>query len=695
LVLAVLFFVAAGFLGRATIIDGRSLSLIWPAAGVAGVWIGSGTRRTLPFDFLALAVATYAVNAVTGAPAALAAVLVVTNLVQVGLFVVLIRAWIGDLWGFGGSRPMQRLEDLGRLVAAATLACLCAALLGALGLHLVNGSVPASAFLVWWGRNTVALILIVTLCVLVLQPFATAAPGSRFEVLRAALRKASTGRLIETAVFAGISVGITLVMFLEPRSNPLMFLLLVATAWAGLRFPPVAVTLHGLTTGAIGIGFTLAGVGPFAAIESLQYRALVAQVFLAMTVLTGLALSFSRAERDHANRELAVAQRAADQRAKLLDAVLETMTEGVVVVDADHRVLVRNNAARRLVGLTDDGSEPDRLRETADYGLFHPSGLPLRHEELPALRALAGEDVEPADFHLRSPAVPQGRVLEITARPIEDDDPTSARRAMINLRDVTLDRQHRDTLASFAGVVAHDLFNPLALIEGWAENLEAEFSAGAVLASTGLPMVARIHTAADHMREVIADLLAYTVARDQSLRRESVDLSSLVRGLAKLRANGPTAPVIAVADDLRAWADPGMMRQLFDNLLGNAIKYVDHGIRPAIDIAGEADGEILRIRMTDNGIGIPLEHREQVFETFHRAHDGYNGSGLGLAICHRIVDRHGGSITIEEGPNGIGSTFVITLPLTPTGAAEPVASEASGFPVLSPFGSESVTDLAE
>ncbi|MFL6024571.1 MAG: ATP-binding protein, partial [Marmoricola sp.] len=615
----------------------------------------SGTRRTLPVDLAALAVATYVVNTVTGAPAWLGGLLVATNLLQVVIFVSLVRYWAPDQWGFGGSRPLSRLEDLGRIAFAAQLACLSGAVVGGIGLQLVRGSVDPASFLVWWGRNTVALVIIVLLCVLVLQPLVTAPRRARLSLVTDALRVSSASRAVEIGSLIGVSVAVNMVIFLDPALDAVRFLLLGMSVWAGLRFTPVAVMLYGLAMGGTGIAFTLAGLGPFAAIESLEYRALISQVFLAMSVLTGLALAFSRAERDVANAELAVARRAADERARLLDAVLATMTEGVVVIDDEHRVLVRNNAARELVGMDD--------RPASDYGLFHPNGLPLTREELPALRALAGEDVEAQDFHVRTPSVPLGRVVEISARPLDGDDPSAPQRALVNLRDVTLDRQHRDTLASFAGVVAHDLFSPLSLVDGWAENLEAEFAEGDVAASTGLPMVARIRVAADHMREVIGDLLAYTVVRDQSLRMEAVDLTTLIRGLARLSAEGPSAPVIAVSDDLVAWADAGLMRQLFDNLLGNATKYVERGVRPAIAVTGAVLGSEVEIRVTDNGIGIPAEHRDHVFETFARAHDGYNGSGLGLAICHRIVDRHGGRIRIEDGPKRIGTSFVISLPI--------------------------------
>ena len=90
---------------------------------------------------------------------------------------------------------------------------------------------------------------------------------------------------------------------------------------------------------------------------------------------------------------------------------------------------------------------------------------------------------------------------------------------MVNLRDVTLDRQHRDTLASFAGVVAHDLFNPLSVVDGWTEALADEFEHGPVSPRSARRWSTGSSDAAAHMREFIADLMSYTIARDQSLRR--------------------------------------------------------------------------------------------------------------------------------------------------------------------------------
>jgi signal transduction histidine kinase len=234
----------------------------------------------------------------------------------------------------------------------------------------------------------------------------------------------------------------------------------------------------------------------------------------------------------------------------------------------------------------------------------------------------------------------------------------------VNLRDVTLDRQHRDTLASFAGVVAHDLFNPLTIVDGWTEALAAEFTQGSVTPAVGSLMVSRISSAAAHMRTFIADLLSYTVARDQTLRLGPVDVTALARSLAGLRAETTADPVIAVQDGLEVWADAGLVRQLLDNLIGNALKYVAPGVEPKITVHGcQSLPRLVTIQIADNGIGIPAGEREKIFDEFHRAHyRDYEGSGLGLSIVRRIITRHDGTIMARANPAGQGSVFEFTLP---------------------------------
>lgn len=673
LVLGTALLVACGYLARATVIEGQGLSLISPAIGVAGLWIASGNRRTWPMDVIALSSSIVLVSMTTGADLPRTGVFLATNLIQVLAFVMLTRRWTSRIWGLGGAEPLHRLGDLGRLALAASIAGVAGMAVGFLSAYLSLGVVLEPATLsAWWGRNSIALIVVTVLGVLIGQPLSAA--GSLRAAVRAvisALRPSSPGRFGEVVALLVLTVAICFVVFVDRTGQPLTFLLLSLSVWAGLRFRPVAVTVQGVLMGVCGIVFTLHGDGPFASVESIQYRALVAQLFVGMAVLTGLALAFSRAERDAAHAELAAAQRAADERSQLLDAVLESLKEGVVVVEEGGRILVHNSASRELAGLVDAVAE--HVRSASSYGLFHPNGLPLQEDEMAHSRALAGETVAPFDLHVRAPSVPEGRILEVSGQPLRSEDPDTPRRAMVNLRDVTLDRQHRDTLASFAGVVAHDLFNPLSVVDGWTDALADEFEQGPVSPVVGALMVTRIKGAATHMREFIADLMSYTIARDQSLRQGPVDLTAMVRSLAGLRVAGPAAPVIVVADGLQVWSDPGLTRQLLDNLIGNAVKYVQPGVRPIIEVTGAPVGEWLEIRVADNGIGIPEYQREAVFESFHRAHAAeFGGTGLGLAICRRIVDRHGGTIHIAPGFRGTGCTLVFRLPL-----AAPIAGSIS------------------
>jgi signal transduction histidine kinase len=125
-------------------------------------------------------------------------------------------------------------------------------------------------------------------------------------------------------------------------------------------------------------------------------------------------------------------------------------------------------------------------------------------------------------------------------------------------------------------------------------------------------------------------------------------------------------------------ADAAMMRQLLDNLIGNAVKYVAPGVRPHIIISAQQDGDNLLLTVDDNGIGVPPEQRRSIFENFQRAAYEYTGTGIGLAICQRIVERHGGSIMVEGNPHGDGSRFSLTLPgvVTAPALAAPVDESA-------------------
>ncbi len=164
------------------------------------------------------------------------------------------------------------------------------------------------------------------------------------------------------------------------------------------------------------------------------------------------------------------------------------------------------------------------------------------------------------------------------------------------------------------------------------------------------------------MRAFIDDLLGFTVARDQPLEVDELDLSGVAEDVASLRRDGSSRALIQVQAGMAACGDRVLVRQLLDNLIGNAVKYVEPGVRPDITVTAEELGDDLEVSVSDNGIGIPTDMRERVFASFARAHGGaYAGQGLGLAICQRVVNRHGGRIWVAD-PVGTGTTIRFTLP---------------------------------
>ena len=658
-------FMLAAYLGRATIIDGEALSLMWPAAGVAALWFVTGSRRTWALDALALGLATVAINMTTGAPLQLALVFVAANLLQAAVFVLLFRRLLlvvsaadQDLDPLPG---MDRLSDLGALVCAAVTSAMAAALVGWTGLWWVVGSADIQSLVAWWGRNSVAVIVITTLG-LIARP--------RLGELRRRLRHPSSlreltgmppARQAELALHALLGAAVTTFVFLLSDPGPLAFILLFTTVLIGVRFGPLVVGVHGLLLAGASVGLTLAGQGPFAAIEDLHWRTLVAQIFVALTSVTGLVLALHRREREALLAQLQVSQKAAAERAQLLDAVLENMHEGVAVVDADDKILLRNNAGRQMLGL--GGTPGSRAQPLETYRLHRADGTPITPADLPYVRALAAHDVVREDLLLRPRDDGPTKTLEMNARPLPAVADGDLPRAIVTYRDVTADRADRDSLASFAGVVAHDLLTPVTVIAAWSELLAEALDVEEVDVMKGRACLVRITGAADRMRQLIDDLLTYTITRDGSFELVDVDLSGVAGDVAQSYAESNSKPVIHVQPGLHVLGDHLLVRQVLDNLIGNAVKYVAPGVGPAVSVAGEEREGWLHVTVTDNGIGVPEEHRRRIFENFQRAHaEDYRGTGLGLAICQRAVERHGGTITVAERLEGQGSVFEFTLP---------------------------------
>ncbi|WP_203815400.1 sensor histidine kinase [Paractinoplanes ferrugineus] len=229
-------------------------------------------------------------------------------------------------------------------------------------------------------------------------------------------------------------------------------------------------------------------------------------------------------------------------------------------------------------------------------------------------------------------------------------------------------RRREEELVAFAGVVAHDLRSPLMSVLGYSDLLAEDD--GENLTERQINYLSRVRGSATRMRGLIDDLLAYAMAESNSLRTMEIKLGEVVDSvLAERLGSAPIEPAPRVdhGELPMVLGDPTLVRQILDNLIGNALKYTPAGRAAEITVSATVVDGAARIEVADHGIGIPDEQRATVFDAFTRAggSERYPGTGLGLAIVQRIVTRHGGTVGVDANDGG-GSRFWFTLP-TPRG----------------------------
>ncbi|GIJ45118.1 hypothetical protein Val02_20040 [Virgisporangium aliadipatigenens] len=212
-------------------------------------------------------------------------------------------------------------------------------------------------------------------------------------------------------------------------------------------------------------------------------------------------------------------------------------------------------------------------------------------------------------------------------------------------------------LEAFNYSVSHDLRGPLQIILAFGADIIDEYGDG--LDPYVRRGVERIHAAAGRMNDMIGALLRLSHAGRAPIAHERVDLAAMAREIvADLRTRDPDRCVeVVIADDLIASADPGMIRVVLENLIGNAWKYSSRTESPRIEMrAGPGCFQVC-----DNGAGFSMEHADTIFDAYGRLHTDseFPGTGIGLATVHRIIDRHGGRIW-AEGEVGVGATFSFT-----------------------------------
>ena len=222
-------------------------------------------------------------------------------------------------------------------------------------------------------------------------------------------------------------------------------------------------------------------------------------------------------------------------------------------------------------------------------------------------------------------------------------------------------------LQDFAFIASHDLYEPLRKVATFGQMLRQGYADS--LDEPGKDYLTRMLNATTRMQTLLKSLLDYSRVTTKAEPFNNVDLSEVIREVlsdleiqierTRGRVDAESLPEIT--------ADSSQMRQLFQNLIGNALKFHKPDRTPEVRIrSGVIDGNSIRIDVSDNGIGFDQAFVDKIFHPFFRLHGrmDFEGTGIGLAICKKIVDRHGGALTVKSVPDQ-GSVFSIHLPVNP------------------------------
>jgi signal transduction histidine kinase/DNA-binding response OmpR family regulator len=400
------------------------------------------------------------------------------------------------------------------------------------------------------------------------------------------------------------------------------------------------------------------------------------------------------------NAQLAQSRTSFQDQAELLRSILDSIADGVTVADAAGTIILQNPAGRALVGVD---VEPAQRYERwpAHFGLFRADGVtPFPSEDLPLRRALLGEPSDGVLMMVRNAALPEGRWLSVSTRPLLDatgvvrggvaiyTDVGERKRAEDSIRtanarleervsertaDLARARQAAEVAAAakseFLANMSHEIRTPMNAIIGM-----SYLALQSPLPPRQRDQIGKVHRAAESLLGIINDILDFSKIEAGRLQLESTgfDLDHLLEGVGALTAltadekglelligRGPDAPANLVGDPLR-------LRQVLLNLVNNAVKFTERGqVALHVGYAGEHEGRAtLEFSVSDTGIGMREDQIRQLFQPFSQADAStsrrFGGTGLGLAITRRLVDLMGGEVDVQS-REGVGSRFEFSL----------------------------------
>lgn len=671
-------YVLCGRLGLRFAFINASATPVWAPAGLAlGAFLLWG-GRVWPGIFLG----AFLTNMLTAGTAAASLAIAAGNTLEGLLGAALVRRFADGPEFARDARSIFKFAALAAMASTAVGATLGAGVLCLA--RLAAWDEFGSVWLTWWLGDAVGDVLAAPLLVLwVLDP------RVRWNRTQAAegLLLLSVLFLLSQAVFGG---------WLPPslRNLPLDFLCVPLLLWTAFRFSQRETAAVSFLLSAGAIWGTLHGAGPFQA-GTPNTSLLLLQGFLGINTLTALALAAVVSGQRRTERALLLergdlARRVRQRTAALSRAnetlrleiadrkkaetefrsLLESAPDAMVMADSTGAIALLNGQAEKLFGYSRvellgrpvELLLPERYRD-GHVGHRRAYLKEPRPRPMGTGLELYGRRKDGTEFPVEislSPIQTEGGPFAMSAI----RDVTERKRAEEDLRSKTEEVARANSeLGLFASIVSHELQEPLRKILTFGDLLK---SSRLDPGSEEAQYAQRMQSSAGHMQQLVEDILTLCRTTTQIHPLEPVDLDEVFREVAsdfKTRLEDCQGALETEALPTLS-ADRLQMRQLFTNLISNAIKFRKEGGKPRIRVScRKPKPGIVEITVSDNGIGFEERFKEKIFRPFQRLNrrSDYAGSGIGLAICDRILFRHGGTITAESLP-GRGSSFTFTLP---------------------------------
>ncbi len=349
------------------------------------------------------------------------------------------------------------------------------------------------------------------------------------------------------------------------------------------------------------------------------------------------------------------------QEKRRLDAIIEHSGDGVMILNPDYQITVFNRALATMTGIPAQDAigrfcwevlvAQDPAQDRSVCKLCPPAGCQQGHNA-----SVEGDLIRPDGIRV---------TLGITYSPLMDSD-NQLVNIIANVRDITHFRETEEMKSTFISVISHELKTPVALIKGYASTLrrkDAHWDEETLHES-----LAVIEEESDRLAGLIDNLLDVSRLQSSQLELDKTDIrldKMAERTVNDFRTQTErhTFELDFPPDFPPVQADHERLRQVLTNLISNAIKYSPDGGR--IMLSGRYDDEFVYLAVTDEGIGIPPNDRERIFERFYRVESALSrrtqGAGLGLYLVKSVIDAHRGRIWVDS-DLGKGSTFVFTLP---------------------------------